>query len=167
MLDYVDWRIVAECLRDDDDAPPPLRATIVSATSDAGVLLNQLLMAASGELESACLARELYTAADLAALTGATAARLQEIVAGLTLQRLFGRRMPISGRPEDIPAVRSAAEALDRIGKGERIFGLVDQADAGDGMTPITTADTIRSRERYTVTEASRYFGSRGQRGAY
>lgn len=162
---FVDWRIVADAVRDDDDAPRPLRATLLDDTSDQGALLVDMLLTASGTLESACLARTLYTVADLAALTGATAKYLQQVVAGLTVWNLFGRRAPAAGKPDEIPAVRAASDALERLGRGETIFGLADQRTAGVGPTTITQDDVVSNNQRYTVTAASRYFGVRGSRG--
>ncbi len=166
LLDYVDWEIVADSLRD-GNGPRPLKATILNSATAVGGRLNTLCKAASGELESACLARELYSVADLQSLTGSTAAFLQQVVAGLVIMRCFARRMPIAGRPEDIPAIRAATEAMEQLGAGKRIFGLALQADAGAGMTPIKQSDIVDAGGETTVTRAYRYFGSRHPRNGF
>jgi len=164
LLDYVDWKIVADALKDDDDAPQLSKSTLLNASSAAGTLLTNLCLAASGTLEGACFAHNLYTVAELQSLTGATAKRLEQIVAGLTVWNLFGRRAPVAAKVDEIPAVRVAMDAMDRLGKGERIFGLTNQAVAGEGFEPITRQDVIDNGDRITVNAAYRYFGRRSPR---
>lgn len=164
LLDYCDWKIVADALRDDDDAPRPLRATILDDETTCGALLYRLCMEASGFLESECVARDLYSVPDLQSLTGATASHLQKVVGGLVIWDLFSRRAPTAAKIDEIPAVRVAMDAIEKLGAGKRIFGLTNQADAGAGVTPITRQDVINAGNRVTVTEANRYFGSRAGR---
>lgn len=167
LLIFINWTIVAMALQDDEDAPRPQRAELLDSTTPSPIytLLNDLCMGASGELESACLARELYSVEDLQALTGATKAHLEKVVAGLVVRELYGRMSPVAGRAQDIPAYLVAAEAMKKLGAGEHIFGLVAQRDAGAGMTPITRADVVASGDRQTVNRAFGYYGVRGDRG--
>ena len=162
LLDYVDVRIVGDCLVDREDDPRPSRAAILDATSPYGARLVNLMLAASGELEEACFGSAGYTPADLQSLTGATAASLARVVAGLTVLALFGRRQPSSSRIEDIPVAQYAQERLDKPGRGERVFGLAPALDAAQGMEPVEVVDV--AVEHRTVTYAQRYFGTRAPR---
>jgi hypothetical protein len=159
LLDYVDARTVGDCLQDKTDEPRPSRAAILDPTSPAGTRLNTLLLAASGELEEACVGGAGYSPADLASLTGATQASLKRVVAGLAVLALYARRQPTAEIP---PIVQYAQERLEKLGKGERVFGLVPATEAAVGFEPITQVETVDPRvERRTVTNAQRYFGNR------
>lgn len=157
---YFDYRVAADCLRD-DDGPRPTRAALLdtSEPTGPGAVLAALCLAASGRLESACLARSLYHPDDLNALTGGGAAHREQVTAGLVIQDLFQRRNPGTGKPDDWSAVQAAREALDRLGKGERVFATAENRDAGagfDAVEPVNETDPNR-----TVNRASRFFGTR------
>lgn len=163
LLDYLDYRIVADCLSDSDSEALPSRLALLDSTSEAGARLAQVLLAASGEVESVCVGTGIYTPTELTSLTGATAALLQRVVAGLALIQLYGRRMPSTGRIEDIPLAKYAMDAMEQLRLGTRIFGLSTAIDASTGpehVDPVVTPST----DRRTVTAASRYFGTRAPR---
>jgi hypothetical protein len=58
-----------------------------------------------------------------------------------------------------------ALDALEALRVGERIFGLEAQIDAGAGMAAVEFVTADDSDPRRTVYAASRYFGSRTDRG--
>jgi hypothetical protein len=91
--------------------------------------IEELLGAASGELESACGVGRRYTPADLAELSGNSAAYLRHIIAGLAYGYLLDRR----GDPSlPVPAfVTAARDALERLKEGTAIFGFLETELAG------------------------------------
>lgn len=154
LLDYVDWWIVADLIRDDRGPRPTLPETVSSPVVLAA------LKAASGELESACLVRGQYQPSDLAALNGVGRAYLERVVSGLAVATLFSRRSPASGRMEEIPAARYAQDVCERLRLGERVFGFVENSDAV-GMKTAWFQQPPEEPERNTVQYAERFFGHR------
>lgn len=154
---YRDERRVLQLLRDDD--APADKADAETATTTEGGRLLAALAGASGELEEYALAGGRYTPADLAALTGNQLARLEGLVADLAFWRLAKRRWP-DCRPEDVSGAAEALAALERLGRGQTIFGTVESAAAG--LT--ATADTDRTGTGTTVLESRRFFGNRATR---
>lgn len=161
---YCDWTLIADALRD-DDGPRPSKAALTETDptkSDVGSRLATLCLAASGDLLAACQARGLYTPADIDALTGATAAHRDAVTAGLTLARVFERRWPGTGKPDDLPAVVRAQETLEQLRVGERVFGLQENIDAGKGLDTLPLNATGVTSGR-TVSQSQRFFGYRGR----
>lgn len=165
LLDFIDWRIVADCVRD-DDGTRPTKAQLLGTPADNEYELKVVaaLEAGSGHLESACLPRGQYTPEDLAGLTGMGKAHMERVVAGLTILALFSRRYPSSGQRDGLPAVVFAEEELERLRLGEHVFGLALNIAAGAGMSPIRIEGTDTGEpDRHTVETASRFFGHRGE----
>ena len=79
-FDYFDARAVADLVRD-DNLPAPTRVQLLDSTDTAGARVVQALLASSGLVEAACTHGNRYLPTDLAALTGASLAHLQRIVA--------------------------------------------------------------------------------------
>jgi len=129
MTSFYDESIVADLVSDGGEQDPTL--------SDNPKLLT-LLSAAEGRLESACTVAAIYTPTSLAALTGNSLALLQEIICGLTMAALLRRR---PGKYDEIrETTKEYEEYLDRLRKGERVFGgATENRDAGvaevDGPT--------------------------------
>lgn len=161
LFTYCDWTIVADALRD-DDGPRPGKATLLDTASDTGARLAALCLAGTGDLLAACQARGQYAPADLAALTGATLGKLKATCAGLTLARVFGRRWPATGKPDELPAVKDAKDMLERLRVGEHVFGLAENIAAGEGLGTLPLNAT-GYRNGVVVTEAGRFFGSRSR----
>lgn len=151
LLVYHDWQQVAMLVRDGDDALPDKTATAASA------IVAAVLLAASGELESACLIGQRYTPADLAALTGASAARRSKLVADLAFWRLAQRKQPMSANPDAVPGAKEALAELDRLRNGERIFSFTESAEAG---LPTVSDPAVTSLANPIVAESARYFGT-------
>ena len=165
LLKLVDWRLVADWCSDRDGSRPT-RASLKDPTSPAGSVLAEVLLAASGDVESNCLRGGMYTVADLQALTtGAAGGDLRAMVAGCAVLRLAGRRSPVAGKLDDLPLASWTQEKLRALRVGEQVFGLVDQIAAGAAMeaTEFVTSDPADTNR--TVNAAARYFGNRSRGG--
>jgi hypothetical protein len=131
MIHFHDETIIADLVSD-------------TATQEDDLATNakllKLIEAAEGRVESACTVANIYTPVILAALTGNSLALYQEIVSNLAMLSLFKRR---PGKYAELAEQAKEYEAyLDRLRKGERVFGGVEDArDAGlpdiDGPTAI------------------------------
>jgi hypothetical protein len=151
---FHDWRHAADLLADDDTRLAD------EATVQANTKLEKFLMVASGVVESACLVSGRYKPADLTALTGATQAILQQLVADLAFWLMTRRRWPDT-KPQDVPGAGDALELLERLRLGERIFGLQEVADAGLATTTdMAPANSVYEVDRVSV-QANRFFGVR------
>lgn len=99
-----------------------------SIPTDANVLAA--LADASGDIESALLAGNRYTTADLAAVTGNTASKLIRLTCDIAMGYLLSRRPGYD--PERLKAFREQNHfMLERLRKGENVFDLTAQKDAG------------------------------------
>ena len=111
-LEYHDAAQIADWLRD-GPGPRPSRSALLDGTHPVGARLVKLLLASSGEVESACLVGKRYTPEDLQSLTGAGAEYLRKLTADLAFWRLAQRRTPMSADPEQVPGARQAIQELD------------------------------------------------------
>ena len=97
---------------------------------------------ASGRVEAALTVARIYSTDDLDALTGNSLAMLKRIVCELAMAFLIGRRQE-KMLDEGLQRVEQKSEEyLDRLRKGERLFGANEEAqDAGlptvGGMTAV------------------------------
>jgi phage gp36-like protein len=128
-----DERTIRDLLSDDGT---PVTERLTSHTR-----LTSLLEAASGRVEAASLNAKMYTAVQLAALTGNSLGLLKDIVCDLAMIRLIMRR-PEKFSSEQIKDMREAAEGyLEQLRKGERLFAIDANIDAGlptiDGPTAV------------------------------
>lgn len=155
---YHDWQQVSDLVRDGDE-PRPTKLALLDSANEPGASLVLMLLAASGELESACLIGKRYKPVDLAALTGSGLGRLEKIVADLGFWALQQRRQPGSADPKNVPGALQALAELDRLRDGERIFSLTESADAGN---PSVGQPDPSQRPNAVTGEASRIFGGHG-----
>ena len=155
LFEFHDWNQCADLLRD-GDGPRPTRLRLLDPASREGEMLAGLLLAASGELESAALVGRRYAAADLAGLAGAGLSRLQKVVADLAFWSLVQRRQPAGGDPKTCPGAVQALEELDRLRNGERIFSFDESAGAG---LPSVSQLGVDRHAVPLVEAAWRYFG--------
>lgn len=160
LFGWHDWHQIADLVRD-GDGPRPSRGRLLDPTSDEGDSLVRVLLAASGELESACFVGRRYSAEDLAALTGSGAERVRKIVADLAFWSLQQRRQPGSADPKNCPGALQALEELDRLRDGDRIFSLLESAAAG---LPSVTDPGPTQQASPLIAGASRLFGNHGNR---
>lgn len=154
--DFVNYYDVRQC----GDLLQDANSRMTSAQVAASTVLSEFLKAASGEVESACFVAKKYSAADLAALDGNAAALLRKIVADLAFWEMAKRRHPT--RQDVTEAYRSSKEFLDRLRLGERIFGLEDQADAGNPESQFKTQNDINTLNLST-TISRRFWGVRSK----
>lgn len=128
LISRCDERVLMDLVSDTDEPEQdlPNSARITSA-----------LESGSGAVEAACFTAELYTPAQLSALTGNALSLLKDIVCQLALVKLL-RRRPEKYASEDVHAMKEEAEEyLDRLRKGERLFWSTDGEQAGAGLPTI------------------------------
>jgi hypothetical protein len=163
LLDACDYRKVGDWAAD-GGGPRPTRRALLDEDDRAGGVVATALAAASGELEAAVVAGGKYSPDDLSALTGATRAYLEGLVAGLALWWLARRRNPASADPKQVPGAQAALDAVESLRLGERIFGLAATRDAAEMTATEFVADDQDGGR--VVNCASRFFGNR-TRGSY
>lgn len=139
MTSFFDETIVADLVSDDGLPVPDL-------TTDAKLL--KVLEAAEGRLESACTVASIYTPTELAALTGTSLALAQEIISSLAMAALL-RRRGTAKYSEISERVQECEEFLDRLRKGERIFG--GNQDAIEAGLPEVDGPTVAVYERLNL----------------
>ena len=149
---YHDWRQVSDWAHDDDTRDANQSACIADPTGN----ISRALLWSSGQVESACSAGVGYQPADLAALAGAGREFLKGLVCDLALNRLARRRFRLQSA-DAYPAAEAFA-SLDRLRKGEWIFGLIEAEQAGVGGDVDLFAPPSPPR---LSREAERLFGQR------
>jgi phage gp36-like protein len=158
LFNFKDWRQIADWCTDTEIRPT--RPALSDPTTPVGAVVAELLLSASGEVESACLVGKRYTPAELASLTGSTKRLLVAVVCAITLYRAAERRNPLTA-PKEVPGYQAAKEQLELLRKGEAVFGLSQQMEAGIGPSVTPLVSTDGSDERRTVSQARRFFGDR------
>lgn len=159
---FHDWQQVGECLVD-RGAPTPQRATLTNTASPLGATLNRMLLAASGQLESACLVGKRYTPADLQALNGAGAERVKKLVCDLCFWQLRQRRQPGAADPKQVPGALEAHETLTALRQGVQVFGFLESAEAGLDAVAGTAKGTEAGVAYKVLDRARPLFGNHGQ----
>lgn len=132
-----------------------------SAAFDALPKVNRCLMIASGMVEASCLRGNRYTVQDLQGLQGASKYLLIDIVVELAWWKLTGRRL--SGKPMP-PEALYAFSMLESLEKGEKIFGLQEQANAGNPSNGFMTSEDWKTLN-LASDQARRFFGRRSKYG--
>lgn len=122
---------------------------LTSSQVQSSTVLDTLLLQASGEVETACIAGERYLPADLDALEGASLEKLKGLVCGLTMGYLIDRRPNvITTEPKQ---VSKAFELLNQLREGERIFSLDGAAAAGMTVERIVENCAFVSKRAYRM----------------
>lgn len=128
-----------------------------SQVSEAALAKNSKILAAlddaSGEVDAALLVGNRYSPVELRDLTGHSRSHLVRIVCDIAAARMMGRRL---GRDiEKVKLVIELAEGhLERLRRGENVFNLQPQKDAGNpsaiGLSVVeySQSDLIRDRTR-------------------
>ena len=133
LLERYDARDIGD-LVSDDDTPVP-RPDLLTDGKVAAALND-----ASGAIDSALMVGGLYSAADLAGLTGNSQYRLICICCEIAMARLFSRR-PLRWQEAYAKALELAEGHLDKLRCGQNTFGLPAQIAAGlpsiDGPTTL------------------------------
>lgn len=153
-IEIVDWRQAADYVVDSDTDDRPTQSELQSSP-----ILARALLAASGEVEAACLPRGQYTPDDLHALTGAAQSHLETVVGLLAFAWLVRRRYPATKQSELPQAFAEAREELERLRVGEHVFGTVQNTEAGKGLSaaPLNQSNDVNT----TANQARRFFGYR------
>ena len=147
MLERYDARTLGDIVSDTG-----VRVTSANLLTDAN--LQAALDDASGEIESALYQARRYSASDLAALTGNSLKLLVRLTCQIAFGHLWERR-PWSDDEQRERAIERADKALERLRKGEHVFDLDAQKDAGLPETAQPTVSSIQSLSM-TVDESRR-----------
>lgn len=126
---------------------PPVNANLQAALDDA-----------AGTVESACLKGQRYQPTDLSALIGVSQKYLWRLIATLAMAFLVQRR-PDLNRPLPL-ALPWAMDQLEKLGQGERIFGMVEAQEAGLPQVYQELATDVQRRDLIDV-QGRRFFGRR------
>jgi hypothetical protein len=152
---FVDKRLWGDLLKDDGtrDTNPAANAT-----------LGDLLLAASGDVEAACLRAHKYEVVDLQAIAAANPKtamtnKLAELVAWLAYEKCQGRRQPQGG---ELLALQNARRLLKDLHDGVEVFGFVETQDAGLPDTADTRPPGSEYDQNRAVYKARRFFGRHG-----
>ncbi len=148
-----DSREIADLLS--DDATP-----VDEGDFSENAKLLAILDDASGEVEAALVVGKRYEASDLSGLTGNSAAHLKRIVSELAMRNLLARRPAY--KPDLLEAFEKRCQAqLERLRKGENVFNLEDQKDAGlpsvGGLSTVETQNLNLVRDRVQNYYPRRY----------
>ena len=153
----VDWRVIADCVADTPGRVS--RRALRDATSLPGSTVAQLLLQATGTILRYAQTGGKYQPADLLALTGASQADLVGLTCGTALLLCVGRRNVTAEIVKRLPLAAEAKETLERIRKGEMVFGLLEATQTSSmEASPMICNEQIGGR---TVQKAYRFFGYR------
>jgi len=122
LVSFFDERIIADLISDSGSPDESWRDNPKMTT---------LLNAASGRIDGACTVANHYLVADLAALTGNSLALLKDLTCTLAMAMLIRRRQGRYGE-EYKEKIEEAETYLDRLRKGERVFGVSANQEAGE-----------------------------------
>lgn len=155
----VDAQVVAQLLATGEGKSRRPVAESALATNER---LWRALLAATGRLESACLRGERYTASDLGALTGASAAHRDKILRDFTMAELWDMREDLT--PAAARLIERAERIEEQLTRGERIFSLAEVQEAG---LPASVEDARLDPDQHERNQGPtvilrRYFGRRG-----
>ena len=150
---FFDVRGWAQLINDDgtavDDADVPTNATLLAE-----------LLAASGEIEEACMCGGRYMPEDLAALQASATAGgkyLAKMVATIAMWNMMERRDPTADMPSRVARIYLS---LERLRSGEGIFGFQEVVEAGIPATQ-KWYPTQTELDNSPVYQAQRMFGNR------
>lgn len=130
--------------------------TIGDLASDDGsrVLLTDLLThanvtaaldSASGAVEAAIMAGNRYTPADLAALTGNSAAYLVQITCDVAMAGLHSRRPTLHAEQHEA-ALKVAGTHLEMLRKGTHVFQVAEVLAAGVPSVAVVSVAEVQSQ---------------------
>lgn len=127
LLKRYDWRNVGDLILDNGN-----QADQGTIAADASGIIAAALDTASGEIDSAVMRGQRYTATDLAGLTGHSLALLKSLCCKLAFWNLWERR-PSWGDPDQFETTRQQARGvLKELKTGEAIFDIEKVKDAGN-----------------------------------
>lgn len=141
-----DARTLGDLVSDDN-----LRAEQVDLATNT--VLLAALDDASGEVDAALMQGKRYSAADLADLTGNSLAYLKRITCDIAFALLWNRR-GYTGSDAQQAAIEDSRKALERLRKGENVFNLEAQKDAG--LPAITGATRVQRQQLNLIAGKAR-----------
>lgn len=153
MMVRYDVRTLGDIVSDDG-----IRRSSTDLLTDANLLAA--LADASGEIEAALLQGRRYSAIDLSGLTGNTQAYLIRLTCTIAWGLLYERRPSYQSDLRD-DALDRAEEALEKLRRGEHIFNLDENKDAG--LPEISGPTTVELDRLNLITTQARghYFPAR------
>lgn len=151
----IDVNLLGDLVNDDGT-----EATLTQLASSGA--LDMALARASGLVEAFALAGQMYTAADLQALTGNAQALLKGIVCGLAIQYLRGRRGAME--PGRYPQYDEAMKFLEMLASGTTIFAFAETAAAGLPDTEVMEPQDYTQGLPTLLTNQTRQWGMRQNR---
>ena len=157
VFNFYSRSIVADVLKALPTSPRPSYLAMLDATNPAGARLLEFAKRGAGEIESYCLLGKRYQPVDLAALTGVSATFLQGLNAAEAVWFGYQATKPASADRKDCPGALEALNVLEALGKGDRIFGLDETAEAGLIATSLPNPGQLASSR--VVLDAARFFG--------
>lgn len=133
-------------LRYDANDIGDLVSDVGDQVSPADLLANEVALAAigdaQGDVDSALLAGNRYTVAEITGLTGNSESKLKRIECGRAMYYLLCRRPSFD--PERLDEFDSwTRKQLERLRKGENVFDLEDQKDAGVLSHAVQTIQSV------------------------
>lgn len=111
---------------------------------------------ASGRVQSAVSVSRLYSATELAALTGSSLALLKRITCELAMVFMLERRPEKYGDEYTRRLRQSSEDYLERLRKGERLFDVEVAKDAG--LPSIDGPTTVDARNLNLITTRTQNF---------
>lgn len=136
-------------LRYDANDIGDLVSDVGGQVSPTDLLTNDVALAAiedaKGDVDSALVAGNRYAASDLTALTGNSLAKLKNLECGRAVYYLLRRRINVANSEQVDLFDKWTREQLERLRKGENVFDLTEQKDAG---VIDHTTQTIQSVDR-------------------
>jgi phage gp36-like protein len=142
MLERYDVRLIAELASDEDVALT--RDEVLTDTKVLGALLSS-----SGDIDVRLRSGKRYTPEKLAALDTNSAAHLKDVVCTLAMARLFRRRTDKTNCELAKLIREEAAEYLDRLAKGENVFGVIDdETNLNAGLPQLSGPTSVQIEDR-------------------
>ena len=145
-----DWRIIADLA---SDSGTQVEESALGGNEKVAAALDD----ASGRIDAALSVAQVYTAADLAGLSGNSLAMLKRITCELAMLFLIGRRQEKLLDGSLPPMEQKAEDYLDRLRKGERLFGDVAAAAAA-GLPTVDGPTTVQYEELNLLPDRTRNF---------
>ncbi len=150
-----DERILADLVSDTGQPVTTLAtdAKITAALTDA-----------SGRVDAACTVANVYLADDLSGLAGNALSLLKLITCQLAMAALLSRRQERLGDEGLQRVTQEAEDYLDRLRKGERLFGSIEAAKSAGLPTTDGPRTVDYDRMNLLPDRTRNFFPSRGSR---
>lgn len=128
LLQRYDFRDIGGLVSDDNREASPVDLATVGTPGNS--IAQACLDDASGDIEAALFSSGRYTELDLTSLTGNSLSYLKRITCDIAMALIYARR-PLYDPDKYKMAMETAESHLERLRKGENVFNLQPQIDAG------------------------------------